>query len=114
MSLHRDKATQAIMLCKCGGHPNLIALYLIADPRSVVKKLAEHHIFGPWPKVPLDPLSPTFKAQARAILQDPRLLASSETINLLKGGNSHVNSDACNLLLRALINEREQLAIEAS
>jgi len=114
MSLSREKATQAVMLCKCGGHPTLIALYLVADPRSVVKKLAEYHIFGPWPKVPLKPPSSTFKTQARAILKDPMLLLSIETTQLLKNGNSHLNSDACNLLLRALIGEREQRAINAA
>lgn len=102
------------MLCKCGGHPTLIGEYLIADPRSVVKKLAEYYIFGPWSKVPLGPPSPALKAQARVILHNPRLLVSIETIQLLKEGNSHINPDACNLLLRALIEERSQRAINAA
>lgn len=114
MSLHKEKTTLAIMLCKCGAHPTLVALYLKADPRSILKKLTEHDIFGPWPRVPLDPPSSTLRTHARAILQNPRLLLAPETIELLKEGEPSLNPDKYNLLLRTLIDERQQLALKAS
>ncbi len=111
MSLPKEKTTLAIILSKCGANPALIAQYLDADHRSILKELAKYDIFGPWPKIPPGPLSSALRTQARAILQNPTLLLSAETVKLLKEGDAHLNPDKCNLLLRAIIDEQEQLAL---
>lgn len=110
MALSEHEITQIIKMHKCGAHPTLIAQFLRRDPRVILDTLNSQNIHGPWPKIPSTPLSPTIKAQARSILQHRTLLSVIEVVDTLKGGEPRLDPDKCNLLLRAMIEEREQLA----
>lgn len=114
MALTQHELTQIIKMHKCGAHPTLIAQFLERDPRVVLDALANHDIFGPWPKIPSTPLDPKLLTHARAILQEPTLASVSSIIDTLKAGQPYLDSDTYMLLLKALIKEREQLALKAT
>lgn len=114
MALTDHELTQIIKMHTCGAHPTLIAQLLERDPRVILDTLASQNIRGPWPKIPSYPLNPTLRAQARTILQKRTLLSVTLVIDTLKAGEPSLDPNKYMLLLRAIIDEREQLATKST
>jgi hypothetical protein len=114
MALTEHELTQIIKMHTCGAHPTLIAQLLERDPRVILDALASQNIRGPWPKIPSLPLNPTLRAQARTILHERTLLSVIQVIDALKAGKPSLDPNKYMLLLRAIIDEREELTVKST
>lgn len=108
MSLTDSETAQIITLHHCGVHPALIADYFQRDKRIVLKKLSAHNIYGPWPKIPRGPIDTTVRAQARAIVAHRTLDTITGALQTLRKTDQQLDAAQINLLLRAIIEERDR------
>lgn len=109
MSVPDDETAQIVRLSEAGVHPTLIADYFKRDQRIVFRKLSAHNIRGPWPKIPRRPIDPTLRAQARAILTHRTLDTMTGALQALKTNDQPLDAAQVNLLLQAIIEEREHM-----
>lgn len=112
MALTKREIVVILNMTRKGAHPTLLAGLLRRDPRVVLDTLAAFDMRGPWPEIPKSAPSPALRAHARAILKERTKLSARHAVESLQGGDRHLSPNNVNLLIKTVIEEREELAAE--